>query len=678
MFFRHQLSTLLFITILAFPVSSTQAKASNPASDPSLTAEELNWIAEHPIINVRVSRDYPPFEFFEDGEFKGYAYDFLQAIGKQTGLTFQPTPEMSWNEALERIRQKNGVDLVLLITSSTERESFLNFTSDYISFPYVIFTRKTGEFVGGLSDLQGKLVSVEQGFIEADILESNIPEARLYETKTTAEALQAVSNGTADAYLGNLAIGSHLIDKLGLTNLKVAAPAPYGNDSYAMGVRKDWPELASVLEKSLSSLSTSNRQILRAKWFPIRYEYGLGVADIIKWVLTVALILTIFIVQLKRMVKARTHELQTSQNLLQVVQDNAFQIIGLLTPDGMIRDINQTGLNYLQAKKEDLLGKPIWEASRTEDAFNKQQIFRQALTEATNGTTFRQEIADISTDGKTHYFDFSLKPVFNADKELIHLVVSLHDITKLKELQTQAIRSSQLASLGGLAAGVAHEVNNPIGGVINYAEILKRRIKTPEEQDIAAKIIKEGLRIANTVRALLSFSRDDGEQFKLCQIEDILHEPLSLMQEQTKRDGIAIELNIADNIGPIHCNAQQIRQVLLNLITNARHALNTRFPSEHSSKKIELSATKNDCQEGGSLCLTIKDFGSGIPDDIKNNIMQPFFTTKARGEGTGLGLSICADIMKNHGGSIEIDSKQDAFTEVKVCFPLVQKIQKQA
>ena len=112
---------------------------TEPERSLSLTQQERAWLAEHPVINIRVSTSYPPFEFLEDGIYKGLAYDYLMLIGERTGLNFRTAPEMPWKGALQSLQDKNGVDLILLITHTQEREASMNFTRDYNHFPSSYF-----------------------------------------------------------------------------------------------------------------------------------------------------------------------------------------------------------------------------------------------------------------------------------------------------------------------------------------------------------------------------------------------------------------------------------------------------------------------------------------------------------------------------------------------------------
>lgn len=275
-----------------------------------LTPAEQTWLRAHPVIRTRISPSYPPFEFFENNAFQGMAYDYIKLVSTRLGIRIEPVTGITWQESLDRIKGKSGVDLIILITRDTSRDSFLEFTRNYISFPQVIVTAKEGSFVSGIKDLTGKTVASENGFIEIDYLKRDIKDVKILATGTTTEALERVATGRADAYVGNLAVASYLIDQKGFVNLKVAAPYPFPDDEYSMGVRKDWPELARMIDKVLASMSVDEHRQIRQKWLSIRYEHGLQPLDVVKWVAIVAAVLLVFIVQLRRMVRQRTAALK--------------------------------------------------------------------------------------------------------------------------------------------------------------------------------------------------------------------------------------------------------------------------------------------------------------------------------------------------------------------------------
>jgi PAS domain S-box-containing protein len=255
-------------------------------------------------------------------------------------------------------------------------------------------------------------------------------------------------------------------------------------------------------------------------------------------------------------------------------------------------------------------------------------------------------------------------------ENLSYGIAVLRSNVERKRAEAEAMRAGHLASLGELAAGVAHEINNPINGIINYAEILlKKNPQHSRERDISARIIKEGDRIANIVRSLLSFARDNREEKKPVKVNEILSEALALTEAQLRKDGITLLTHLPDDLPLLFVQPHQIEQVFLNLISNARYALNQRFPRKHPDKILKIHGAPIMVEGRDYIRIMFHDRGTGIPDDIKAKIMNPFFSTKPGSIGTGLGLSISHGIVTNHSGKIVIDSAQGKYTKVIVDLP---------
>jgi PAS domain S-box-containing protein len=240
-----------------------------------------------------------------------------------------------------------------------------------------------------------------------------------------------------------------------------------------------------------------------------------------------------------------------------------------------------------------------------------------------------------------------------------------------KRAEAETLRASHLASLGELAAGVAHEINNPINGIINYAQILSNKyIDGAKEQEITDRIIKEGDRIANIVRSLLSFARDRKEGKREVSIKEIMADSLALTDAQLKKDGIHLIMKIPSDLPKITAQAQQLEQVFLNLISNARYALNQKYHQGNKNKIFEVTAEHIVKESESALRLIFRDRGTGIPSHISNKIIDPFFSTKPTSVGTGLGLSISHGIISNHHGRINIESVEGEYTSVIIELPV--------
>jgi len=274
-------------------------------------------------------------------------------------------------------------------------------------------------------------------------------------------------------------------------------------------------------------------------------------------------------------------------------------------------------------------------------------------------------------DGKL--YDERAFPLMDEKGEIMSVVMVSFDITEKISLQAELMRAGHLASLGELAAGVAHEINNPINGVINYAQMLTDKMEPgSREEELSRRIIKEGSRIADIVRGLLSFARERKDDKIPVRIADILNETFSLTMTQLQKDHIILKTDIPENIPEITANPQQIQQVFLNIINNARYALNSKYPGPDENKRMEILCDAVNIHEARLVRIFFLDHGSGIPSDILDKVVNPFFTTKPPGSGTGLGLSISYGFIKDHGGSLQIESKEGEYAKIIIELPAMK------
>jgi PAS domain S-box-containing protein len=243
------------------------------------------------------------------------------------------------------------------------------------------------------------------------------------------------------------------------------------------------------------------------------------------------------------------------------------------------------------------------------------------------------------------------------------------DITEKKALQVEAVRAAHMQSLGELAAGVAHEINNPIMGIINCAQLIADRKQSEgEAKDLSQRIIKEGERVAKIVKNLLAFARSDREEKGLVAVASILDDTVGLIRNQMQKQGIELKTGFEKELPDVFVNRYKIQQVFLNIIHNAIYALNEKYPGTDPDKVLDIrgSIVKS---EGATFVRTeFTDHGTGIPAQNLERVCDPFFTTK-HNDGTGLGLSICHKIVREHDGSLRIESENGRYTRVMVDLP---------
>jgi len=232
------------------------------------------------------------------------------------------------------------------------------------------------------------------------------------------------------------------------------------------------------------------------------------------------------------------------------------------------------------------------------------------------------------------------------------------------------IQSAKLASLGQLSAGVAHEINNPLVGVLNNVQLLKlmleekREIPSDELKEILVSIEEAGLRCKKIVQNMLSFSRASTKAFEQVSLNDIVENTVGLIENEYKLQNVSIEKKLNPQIPLILGDRQLLQQMLLDLLNNSLWAIK----KKGNSGTITLTTDYE--VENKIVVLLISDTGIGIPKENLEHIFEPFFTTKEIGEGTGLGLAIVYDIIKRHSGTIEVESQVNVGTTFRIKFPV--------
>lgn len=243
-------------------------------------------------------------------------------------------------------------------------------------------------------------------------------------------------------------------------------------------------------------------------------------------------------------------------------------------------------------------------------------------------------------------------------------------MTMEKEYQAKFYQAEKMATIGVLAAGVAHEINNPMAAVAGFAEGIQRRLTRLDDSipidlaedlyDYTNTILKECLRCQDIVKTLLSFSRPVASQFIPVDMNQVAEDTLRLLDHQFRRyQFIKLNMKLTSPLHHIYGNEAQLKQVILNLLTNAVDAV-----EENGEITVETFIENN------HVGLRVSDSGCGIPRENKDMLFEPFFTTKQVGRGIGIGLSTCYNIVREHSGEIIVDSEVGKGSSFTVLFPL--------
>jgi PAS domain S-box-containing protein len=283
------------------------------------------------------------------------------------------------------------------------------------------------------------------------------------------------------------------------------------------------------------------------------------------------------------------------------------------------------------------------------------------------GEDWHGEFLNRKKSGELYWEDAVITPVLDVQGMITHFLAIKEDITELKMMRDRMLAAQKLADLGTLAAGVAHEINSPLQVITGMSKSLIRRIERKEAdlETVKAELEvmhRNGWRVAEIVRALRTYAHVAPAQFARHDLNELIRDTLLLIEHQLRNwSRVEIKTTLAPDLPEILCDPNQISQVVINLISNARDAM-------PDGGLIQLETGVLSDQE--RVFLDVSDSGFGIPPEIRERIFDPFFTTKAPGQGTGLGLSIVSGIVGAHLGEIRVESQPGRGARFRVLFPL--------
>lgn len=336
----------------------------------------------------------------------------------------------------------------------------------------------------------------------------------------------------------------------------------------------------------------------------------------------------------------------------------------IVTPDGVIIEANDATLQAAKKSRDEVVGMGICKILHG----GKWPHIKCPLEEFLKICS--PKVEDTRLPGLSGEYSCTLLPVKDADGELDKIMIIARELSSAESQRVDSIRTAKLAAIGELAAGVAHEINNPITGIINFAQILLDSESLDSTcTDIAQSILKEGDRVAAITHNLLSFSRADSCILDPVNPVQIIKDSLMLVQHQLQKDGITVITDFPQKDILMVADFRRLQQVILNLISNSRYALNARYHDYDLEKKIEISCGMSQDESRSLARIAVKDYGTGMPQSLLERIFEPFFTSKPPGEGTGLGLSISYGIIKDHEGELRVNSILHKFTEVIIELP---------
>ncbi|MBI3356547.1 MAG: PAS domain S-box protein, partial [Nitrospirae bacterium] len=357
--------------------------------------------------------------------------------------------------------------------------------------------------------------------------------------------------------------------------------------------------------------------------------------------------------ELELKVRERTREIEETKQYLENLLENANDVIYTLDRDQQFTYVNGK-VNAWGYSKEDLLGRPYL------SLLSRRHRGRRLKNTLDIGAKQVYEVEVVTRLGEVRTVMVSVSPLQGVEGEILGVLGIARDMTETKKLEQQIRNSEKLASVGKLAAGVAHEINNPLGGILNCLYNLRKGGLSPKRQEEYWASMEHGVRrVQKIVRQLLDFSQQHEPEFSPADINRIVDQVLTLTTHLFAPNRIRLEALLGDGLPSVMVDRHMIEQVLMNLILNAVQAM-----KDGGVLTVRTSVAEGICR------VEVSDTGSGIAPATMPRIFDPFFTTKSEGEGTGLGLSVNLGIVERHGGKILVESEVGKGTTFTLCLPV--------
>jgi len=360
---------------------------------------------------------------------------------------------------------------------------------------------------------------------------------------------------------------------------------------------------------------------------------------------------------LEQLVTERSLALTRSEHKYRRIFEASKDMILSASADGSILDLNPSGFKLLGLDFHEING------LRLPGFFKDPSQWRRMIKQVeSQGFVPSTEIDLRIADGSIRrvVLSASLADEDAGQGRTIHFLVK--DIEQQRLMRAQLAQADKLASIGELSSGIAHEINNPLGVILGFTQLMMRNRKADAHLYADLQTIQKHTRHCKAiVEDLLNFARTSKPKKELCNIHDIITEVIHFIQQHTNTDKIGIETAFDPDIGPLLLDEKKIKQVFINLIMNARYAVDAQGTITVRTRKDPLFS---------DVVVQVIDNGSGIEKKNIERIFDPFFSTKPTGEGTGLGLSVSYGIIKNHGGHVDVESEPGQGTTVTVKLPM--------
>jgi PAS domain S-box-containing protein len=692
-FLRQLLIKTTLLSVLFFGLSSITAFTSNQP------------------LRIGIQKSLIPLEYIDsEGLPQGLIVDLwkLWSDKMQHPVIFIPLTERNIISALV-----TGEVDIINSNQNLPHENLKNLlqTNSLYKLDYFVFTHKDSKDLGELGDLKKYKIGVHENDFAKDWSKYGLPDSMIIRYPNASDLYRGLIKGEVqNGIASNTLFRVTLAKTIATLKINQSSEPMFSYPLYAW-VDSDNAQLQKLVNSGLEKITAEEVQEIEIRWSGSSYGHQihwelLSIGMLLLIILFIGIAMWFWNYNLKEKVNIATQDLQTQhqqikssenelsqlRNYLSNILDSMPSVLIGVNADVIITHWNQTAEQILGIPSVKALGKPLVKIL----PYMSPEI--EGITESfKTGKIKKESKKPRLSDTGTHYDDVIIFPFLaNGVK---NAVIRIDDVTELVRMEELIIQNDKMLSVGGLAAGMAHEINNPLAGIIQTSGVLANRLglkmnlqvneeaarnagttieviqKYLENRDIPRMlntINESGRRVSSIVDNMLSFARKGEGQKSSHSLVELINKTIKLaatdfnLKKQYDFKNIDIKMEITEKLPFIICEEAKIQQVFLNILSNGAHAMQD-MGNENPCFIIRISFEK----ERKMVCLEIEDNGPGMNEEIRKRVFEPFFTTKPIGVGTGLGLSISYFIItKEHNGEMFVESALGEGTKFIIRLPV--------
>jgi polar amino acid transport system substrate-binding protein len=591
----------------------------------------------------------PLGQYYEShDQYVGYVVDYMNALSIELGTAIVSKP-MIWEDAINALEKKE-TDLCDMIPSVKRSQKFA-FTDAIYPLAGSVVLPKSNSDIKSVEDLSNQVVAVQrEDYAIEHLTQLNIHPKYVY-TDSLSQGMSLLYDEKVSAVIGDAPGIRYALNELSSIEDYLVFKTPIYESAAVLATGMDQKEIVPILNKAIFNLKRKGivGQIQK-KWFHItmgtdnsvkQKKSRLSIIVLSFIILNTSLIAFMWNRTLQYSVDQKTKELEFTKKELEMIFDGMQDYLVITDQRFKIKNINASFLSFLDKTKNDLINQPI----KVIDVIN------QALKdiELDKSKKYRG-ITDCKYNNR--YYDIKISEITGLTKEASFFLFLLIDITYEKIEKEKIVQSNKMAAIGQLAAGMAHEIRNPLGIIRNSTYLLKKDIEMSIQQKALSSINKAVKRASDTIENLLKFSRLSSNEYKTIQAKEFLEDIKILCQQALGESAIELIVECDPDL-QVRTNPSALRHIIINIVNNGISAI-----GNQGEVRITCFLEEN------KLKFSIKDNGCGMDEETRNKIFDPFFTTKDVGEGTGLGLYIVYSEIQKMNGEIYVESEPKKGTTI--------------